>query len=563
MNMINEIIEKIKKKKFNEALKICEREENSSNKEIILNFKGIIYFNKGQKDLAEKNFIESHKIRNDFIDPLKNLSALYMNNKNYDKAIFFLKKIYTLNKKDPNVILSLAHAYELNNEFNNSINHYNEYLNINKNDKKIFNQIGCIYQNRNDPDKALSYFLKGYDLDKKDKLLINNIFLSYIKKRDFHNSNIFFKIAKEIDSDYIEFKYNYAEFCILNNKIDEAICILKKYQNNIKFLVRLINLYFNLGRKEEGYNLLKINTREIEKNKFFHNFLAIRYLYQGEFEKGWKYYSSFDPSIPNFYKEFIEYKDLNHLDLSNKHILVYNDQGIGDAIQFSKFIFPLLKIVKKVTFSVQDNIFDLFNPNIENLKIEKRSQKKIENIDGKISLSSLVKFFYRTKLNKNDHILKIKNIKDIKHNLIKSNKKLNVGFVWSGSSFSRSIPLKYFEKILNTDCNFYCLQNKINEIDIDYFNSKNITNFGNFKLDELTAVIQSLDLVITIDTSLLHLSAALYKETWGILNIDPDWRWGAIYNYNPYPSLIIFRQQNYKDWNDVIDKIYNKLKNKI
>ena len=131
-----------------------------------------------------------------------------------------------MNKKNPNVILSLAHAYELNNEFNNSINHYNEYLNINKNDKKIFNQIGCIYQNRNDPDKALNYFLKGYDLDKKDKLLINNIFLSYIKKRDFHNSNIFFKIAKEIDSDYIEFKYNYAEFCILNNKIDEAISIL-------------------------------------------------------------------------------------------------------------------------------------------------------------------------------------------------------------------------------------------------------------------------------------------------------------------------------------------------
>ena len=55
MNITNEIIENIKKKKFEEALKICERIENSSNKEVILNFKGIIYFNKGQKDLAEKN----------------------------------------------------------------------------------------------------------------------------------------------------------------------------------------------------------------------------------------------------------------------------------------------------------------------------------------------------------------------------------------------------------------------------------------------------------------------------------------------------------------------------
>ena len=563
MSKINQIIENIKKKNFNDALKICEKIENSSNKEIILNLKGIINFNQGLLIQAEKNFIESFNIKNDFIDPMKNLYALYMGSKKYNKAIFYINKIYNLDKKKTDIILNLAYAYELNKEFNNALKYYNEYLDINGNDKKILNQIGCIYQNRNEPEKALNYFLKGYNLDKTDKLLVNNIFLSYIKKRDFQNSEIFYKISKEIDRNYIEFKYNFAEFCILNNRIDDAINTLKHNQQNLKFIVKLINLYFNIGEKVKGFKLLKTKIHEIEKNSFFHNFLAHRYLYEGEFEKGWKYYSSFDPSIPNFYKKIDELKDLNNVNLRNKHILVYNDQGIGDAIQFSKYIKELLKIVKKVSFSVQDNIFNLFSNDIENLTIEKRSLKNIKNIDYKIALSSLIKHFYSRKLDSNFNILKIVDKNNINQDIIKSNNKFNVGLVWSGSSLSRSIPLKSLEKILNIDCNFYCLQNKINREDLDIFKTRNIINLGKYRLDELTGVIQNLDLVITIDTSLLHLSSALNVETWGILNLDPDWRWGAIYNYNPYSSLKIFRQQIFNEWDDVIEKIYIKLKNKI
>ncbi len=196
MSKINQIIEYIKKKNFDEALKICEEIENHNNKEITSNFKGIISFNKGEFSNAESNFIQSHKIKNDFIDPLKNLSALYMGNKNFDKAIFYINKIYNLDKKNLDIILNLAYAYELNNEFNNAIKFYNEYLNINGNDKKILNQIGCIYQNRNEPDKALNYFIKGYKLDENDKLLINNIFLSYIKKKILKIQIFFIKLLK-------------------------------------------------------------------------------------------------------------------------------------------------------------------------------------------------------------------------------------------------------------------------------------------------------------------------------------------------------------------------------
>ena len=79
----------------------------------------------------------------------------------------------------------------------------------------------------------------------------------------------------------------------------------------------------------------------------------------------------------------------------------------------------------------------------------------------------------------------------------------------------------------------------------------------------MISIIENLDLVISADTSLLHLSASLNKETWGIFNIYPDWRWGAFDKINPYDSLIKINQTKFNNWDDVTNKIYLKLKDKF
>jgi len=90
-----------------------------------------------------------------------------------------------------------------------------------------------------------------------------------------------------------------------------------------------------------------------------------------------------------------------------------------------------------------------------------------------------------------------------------------------------------------------------------------MTNLGNYTLSELSNIIQSLDLVISSDTSILHLSASLNKETWGLLSLHPDWRWGAFNEIHSYKSLKIFQQKNFDRWEDVELKVYESLKNKI
>jgi len=254
--------------------------------------------------------------------------------------------------------------------------------------------------------------------------------------------------------------------------------------------------------------------------------------------------------------------------LSSKVIAVYNEQGLGDTIQFSKFIIPLLKISKKVILVVPKKIQNLFKTDFENLDIENNETIKIKKFDYKISLGSLLKYFYKNSISSDENLIRFE-----KNSLDKWKKeinkaKLNVGIAWSGSFNGpnepfRSIPLKSLEKIFSLDINFYNLQSEIWDRDLDFFKSSDIIDFSKYDLKEISSIIPNLDLVISSDTFLLHLSASLNQETWGILNLYPDWRWGEFYKINPYNTVKLFHQKEFNNWKKVEHEIFENLNKKL
>ena len=75
-------------------------------------------------------------------------------------------------------------------------------------------------------------------------------------------------------------------------------------------------------------------------------------------------------------------------------------------------------------------------------------------------------------------------------------------------------------------------------------------------MDNIAALCECMDLVITVDTSLAHLSAALGQRTWVLLPFVPDWRWLLDRNDSPwYPTLKIYRQRVVGDWNNVLTRV--------
>ena len=566
MSNLKKIIENINKKEFDKALKLCKFYENDSNAHIISNLKGVIYHLQNNLEMAEICFLNSSKINNLFIDPLQNLYMIYNKKRKIEEMLSVGKKLIQINQLDPSFNYKLGFAYDLNKKFPDAIKYYEKCINLNGKEVKFaLNNIGNIYLKKIKPKISLNFFLKAFSLDQNDKIIINNLLTNYLQLRDKKNSDIFYTKAKNIDENFIEFQFSRAEYLILNNKIDEAIEILNSNKHQVKFLSKLIKINFTIGNIEEAKKLLNESKEKIEKDSDYLHFLGMRYLFEGDFDNGWKYY---------------EYRSLKQLDslenvrewkgeeLNSKHIVVYSEQGLGDTIQFSKYIFPLLKISKEVTFIVQKKIQNIFRTDISNLKIGIEDSIQDKTFDYKISLGSILKYFYKEKLNKNENLIKIN--KDYSNKWIKEfdSKKMNVGIAWSGSFTGpnepyRSIPLRSLNKLFSLDVNFFCLQNEIWESDLDYFKSSKIINFGKYNFGELTSIIPCLDLVISSDTSLLHLSASLNKETWGIINLSPDWRWGEFNTINPYSSLKLFRQKNFNNWDNVENEIFESLNKKL
>ena len=565
MANLKNIAESIKKKNLDEALSLCETVNDINNQHIISNFKGVIFLIKGNLELSEKNLLKSLKINPKFEDAIKNIYLVYLKKENFKDLLIYANKLIEIDQLNAEYNYKLAYALELNNNLDESIKYYNIYIDLDgKNKKQAFNNIGCMYLKINKPKIAKKYFLKAVDFG-EDKIIINNLLNSFIMLRDLDNSEVYLKKAQKIDENFIDFKYNKARYLILKDQINEAIEILEHNKDIAKFLITLLILYSNLNKKDDQDKLLITYNDRIKNDNKFYNYLALKYLYDGNFEEGWKYYEYRNSKTVDFFKDIKEWTGEK---INTKKIIVFNEQGLGDSIQFSKYIIPLTKIAKEVTFVVQNSVKDLFNKKIENLSIENLASCKNKQFDYKIAIGSLIKFFFKEKFKENENLIQtIKNI-DLKWKDKIITDKLNVGVVWSGGYNGanepyRSVPLKNVSKIFSLNANFYCLQNEIWERDKDDFGSLNLIDYSKYKLDEIASIIKNLDLVITSDTSILHLSASLNKETWAMLSLHPDWRWGEFNNINPYSSLKIFKQEKFNDWSDVEDSIFLELENKI
>tara|TARA_B100001121_G_C18673211_1_gene614951 strand:+ start:100 stop:1824 length:1725 start_codon:yes stop_codon:yes gene_type:complete len=562
MQELNNIVDNIKNKNLEKALKLCDLYENNKNKHIILNFRGVIFHLKNNLDLAKINFINAIKVNEQYEDPIKNLCILLLKKKLFKDFLFYAKKLVDIDKLNPDYNFQLAFAFELNDQLDDSLKYYEICSKFQKNKKKALNNIGSIYLKKKKLKIALSYFLQASEIE-EDETIINNIFKCYVELRDQDNTKIYFEKAKKINENNLEFLFNKVKYLILKNEIENAILILNKNRDETKFLITLIRLLYNIGKSNEAENIIDQIKEKNLNNPYFYNFYSLRLLSDGNFDEGWKYYEKRNEKKINYFKDI---KEWSGEEIGSKNIVVFSEQGLGDCIQFSKYLIPLTKISNHVTFVVQSNIRKLFRREIKNLSIDIIENCKDKKFDLKITLGSIIRFFYKEKIKDNLIIQNYESNIEWKNKLSKS--KLNIGLVWSGSFNGtnepyRSIPLSSLKKILSLNANFYCLQNEIWERDHKFFKSSNLINFGKYKLDEIASIVKNLDLVITVDTSLLHLAASLNIKTWALICLNPDWRWSEFNKINPYNNLEIFRQKKFNDWSDSINEIYKKLKTKI
>lgn len=140
--------------------------------------------------------------------------------------------------------------------------------------------------------------------------------------------------------------------------------------------------------------------------------------------------------------------------------------------------------------------------------------------------------------------------------------KPRVGLVWSGSAThtndrNRSLLLQHLLAHLPEGCEYIALQKEVRGSDLADLRASMLKSFESdiHDFQDTAAICQQLDLVISVDTSVAHLSASLHCPTWVLLPLVPDWRWFLNRDDSPwYPNVRFFRQVKSDDWNIVLKK---------
>jgi hypothetical protein len=151
--------------------------------------------------------------------------------------------------------------------------------------------------------------------------------------------------------------------------------------------------------------------------------------------------------------------------------------------------------------------------------------------------------------------------------LLGSKRSPKIGLAWAGNAKhvrdrERSMRLADLITLLEIDATFVSLQKDVRACDAETLASCGLVDFGDRLEDysDTAALISQLDLVVSVDTSVAHLTGALGKPVWVLLTHAPDWRWLSEGNHSPwYASARVFRQDERREWGPVVLRVRQAL----
>ena len=470
----------------------------------------LFHHSKGNWNKAKEIYEHILKSNPKNLSVLQNYGTVLSQLREYKLAENIFKKCLKISPSDPLLLYNYGKLFHEQGIFDKAIKYYKDSFKFNpKNDISLYN-IGNIFLFQNKFHDAINYFTKVIKTNSSNYMAYNNIAIAYKRIGDLDRALKFYREAIKINKDYVDAHVNYSTILLTKNKLDEGF---------------------------EEYEWRK-------KSKSFVDFI-------------------------NYGSLKIQSQIWNGQNLNKKKLLIIAEQGIGDLIQFARYLYYLKKNYKvKIILKIKSkNFLHFFNDDFDIIS----DQKEIPEHDYHNFMMSLPGVFFKT----NNLFIKSfnffefnKKIKTFWGNKLKNISGVKVGIHWSTSSLmpERDLPLNYFNKLSkNIDASFIVLQKEVNKEETKILNqNKKIYYFPKMDqnqkafLDSIE-IIRKLDLIITSDTALAHLAATLEKKTWIALPKIADWRWfDNQKNTNWYQNVTLFRQLKIDDWDSVFKNITKK-----
>jgi tetratricopeptide (TPR) repeat protein len=272
------------------------------------------------------------------------------------------------------------------------------------------------------------------------------------------------------------------------------------------------------------------------------------------------------PTFAPIRRQFTQPLWLGDSPLEGKRLLVHNEQGLGDSLQFCRFVTLAARAGAEVIYEVEAPLYDLFQ-SLEGVTTLIRQRDPLPAFDLYCPVMSLPIGFAcsLSNLPAQSAYLHAKPEKLAQWAALLGPRQVpRIGLVWSGNAThkadqQRSIALEDLLRALVPGLQYFSLQKELRDADAQALaRAPQLHHFGQALADfsDTAALCAHMDLVIAVDTSVAHLAGALGVRTCLLLPRLPDWRWLLSREDSPwYPSMRLLRQKQACDWRPVFDQV--------
>jgi tetratricopeptide (TPR) repeat protein len=336
---------------------------------------------------------------------------------------------------------------------------------------------------------------------------------------------------------------------------------------------------WRLGRHAEAMTVASDAGRRHPTDVQINQALSQYYLGTGDFAHGWDAYEfragTFDAKQAPLEKLAPRWAGE---DVAGKTVLVFSEQGIGDTIQFARFLIDLSSRGARVKALVQPTLLSL----VRSLPVAVEwfdQAGAVGGFDYQIPLLSLPRVF-GTRLESIPARVPYltpapEKVADWRAAI--GDHGFRVGVIWQGNpryaqDHRRSVPLRHYAALAAAPgVRLISLQamHGLDQIDhlpegmtVETLGDKITANPDG--VAEIAAAMAAVDLIVSSDTAMAHLAGALGRPVWVALSDEPDWRWLFERDDSPwYPTMRLFRQTTRGDWQGVFATMATTLKEKV
>ena len=436
---------------------------------------------------------------------------------------------------------------------------------------EAYNNRGLVLHDLNRLDAALSSFDRAIALRPDDPRVHKNYGALLEDLKRFEDAVDSYDSAIALQPDDADAHNNRGLALLKLGQFDPA---LASFDTAIALNPGYAEAYSNRGVALEDLNRLGAAAADFDKAVALRpefseagSNLAHCLLKMGRFERGWQLHEwrKRTPK-PVGNRTFAQPLWLGRENILNATVFVHFEQGLGDTIQFSRYGKLLKERGAKVVMSVQEPLYPLLKQMSPDIRVIKGSEVPSQ-FDYHCPLMSLPLAFgttLQTIPRERRYVVADETLRKAWEGRLSAPTRKRIGVVWRGNpdhrnDHNRSIALSSIAPLFSIDAHWVSLQKELAPEDATALAEfPQILEIGTELQDfsDTAAVIEGLDLVIAVDTSIAHLAGAMGKPVWILLPFNADWRWLANRDDSPwYPSAKLYRQADIGRWDGVVARV--------